>query len=103
VGKTGFGGHGCNCNRPTIETITAAVQDMDVIEGRCEELGGYTVGFETFRHASIIVDTCPSHETYEAFAAGPFLALRRRHGLPDPVALEDHPVHRAFVDGGTAN
>jgi hypothetical protein len=47
----------------------------------------------------IIVDTCPNRETYEAFAAGPFSALRQRHGLPDPVALEDHPVHRAITDG----
>jgi hypothetical protein len=51
----------------------------------------------------IVIDTCPSRDAYKAFAAGPFPALRRRHGLPDPVALEDHPVHRAFVDGRTAN
>jgi hypothetical protein len=50
----------------------------------------------------IIVDTCPSRDVYEAFAAGPFPALRQRHGLPDPVALEDHPVHRALVDGRAA-
>jgi hypothetical protein len=51
----------------------------------------------------IVVDTCPSRETYEAFAAGPFPALRQRHGLPDPVVLEDHPVHRAFIDGSAAD
>jgi hypothetical protein len=51
----------------------------------------------------IMIDTCPSQDVYEAFAAGPFPALRQRHGVPDPVALEDHPVHRAFVDGRTAD
>jgi hypothetical protein len=50
-----------------------------------------------------MIDTCPSQDDYEAFAAGPFPALRQRHGLPDPVALEAHPVHRAFVDGRTAD
>jgi hypothetical protein len=48
----------------------------------------------------VIVDTCPDRETFAAFAGGEaFTALRRRHGLPDPVALEDFPVHAAFVDG----
>ena len=51
----------------------------------------------------VLVDTCPSRDAYEAFAAGPFPALRRRHGLPDPVAVEDHHVHRAFVDGRAVN
>lgn len=46
-----------------------------------------------------IIDTCPSHDAYEAFAAGPFPELRRRHGLPDPIALEDQAVHLAFIDG----
>lgn len=46
------------------------------------------------------LDTCPSREAYEAFAAGePFRALRERHGLPEPVRVEDFPVHRAFVAG----
>jgi hypothetical protein len=46
-----------------------------------------------------IVDTCPNREAYLAFAAGPFPELRGRHGLPDPVALEDHRVHTAFIEG----
>ncbi len=50
----------------------------------------------------IIVDTCPSRDAYEAFATGPFPALRKRHDLPDPVGMEDHPVHRAVVDGRAA-
>ena len=51
----------------------------------------------------VMVDTCPSRDVYESFATGPFPALRQRHGLPDPVALEDHPVHRAFIDGRPAD
>lgn len=51
----------------------------------------------------VIVDTCPTRGAFEAFAAGPFPELRQRHGLPDPVALEDHPVHHAFPDGHKAN
>ena len=48
----------------------------------------------------VLVDTCPSREVFEAFAAGKgFRALRKRHGLPDPERLEDFPVHAAFVDG----
>ena len=50
----------------------------------------------------VMVDTCPSRDVYEAFATGPFPALRQRHGLPNPVAVEDHPVHRAFIDGRRA-
>ncbi len=46
------------------------------------------------------MDTCPSREVFEQFATGDaFRALRARHGLPDPEALEDFPVHAAFVDG----
>ena len=47
----------------------------------------------------VLVDTCPSREVFEGFAAGPFRALRERHGLPEPETLEDHPVHVAFVAG----
>lgn len=48
----------------------------------------------------VMVDTCPTAEAFAAFAADPgFRALRERHGLPEPVALEDFPVHAAFVDG----
>jgi heme-degrading monooxygenase HmoA len=46
----------------------------------------------------VIVDTCPSREAFEAFATGDaFRSARRRHGLPDPTALDDYPVHAAFV------
>lgn len=48
----------------------------------------------------VLVDTCPSREAFERFATGDvFRALRARHGLPDPEALEDFPVHASFVDG----
>jgi hypothetical protein len=48
----------------------------------------------------VLVDTCPSREIYEAFAASPALReLRARHGLPEPDRLEDFPVHAAFAAG----
>lgn len=48
----------------------------------------------------LLVDTCPSPEAFAAFAADPgFRALRARHGLPEPMRVEDHAVHAAFVDG----
>lgn len=48
----------------------------------------------------VLVDTCPSHEVFEAFSASDeFRGVRERHGLPDPERLEDFPVHAAFVDG----
>ena len=48
----------------------------------------------------LLVDTCPTEEVYEAFAASPELRLLRdRHGLPEPERVEDFPVHAAFVAG----
>jgi len=48
----------------------------------------------------VLVDTCPSREVFDAFAAdGRFRALRDRHGLPDPQRIDDFPVHAAIVDG----
>jgi hypothetical protein len=45
----------------------------------------------------LLVDTCPSREAFEGFANGEaFRALRERHGLPEPVRVEDYPVHAAF-------
>jgi hypothetical protein len=52
------------------------------------------------REGIVLVDTCPSREDYEAFAASAeFRALRARHGLPEPDAVEDFPVHVALVQG----
>ena len=48
----------------------------------------------------IVVDTCPSREVFDDFASGTMRELSRRHGLPEPEQLEDHPVHAAFVNGG---
>jgi hypothetical protein len=50
----------------------------------------------------VIVDTCPSREAFEQFAAGPFPALRSRHGLPEPNDVQSGPVHAAFVNGNRA-
>ena len=47
----------------------------------------------------IVVETCPDRETYEAFVARAIAGLLQAHGLPAPEAVEDHPVHAAFVDG----
>jgi hypothetical protein len=47
----------------------------------------------------VTVDTCPSPEAFEQFAAGPFPALRSRHRLPEPKDVQDGPVHAAFIDG----
>ena len=51
----------------------------------------------------VLVDTCPTKEVFEAFAQGDgFRSLRTRHGLPEPVQVEDFPVLRSFVDGERA-
>jgi hypothetical protein len=48
----------------------------------------------------VIVDTCPSREVYQAFFEGAaYRELTARHGLPEPEAVEDHPVYAAFADG----
>ena len=47
----------------------------------------------------VLVDTCPSREAFEAFAAEGFRVLRQGHGLPEPAELDDFPVHIAFVGG----
>ena len=51
------------------------------------------------RDGIVVVDTCPSREVFEAFAAGPFRELRDRHGLPDPEHVDDFPVHATFAAG----
>jgi hypothetical protein len=48
----------------------------------------------------VLVDTCPSEEFFQSFAAGAFSALREKHGLPEPERVDDFPVYAAFVDGG---
>jgi hypothetical protein len=47
----------------------------------------------------LVVDTCPSREVFEGFAAGPFPELRARYGLPDPERVDDYPVAAAFAAG----
>jgi hypothetical protein len=52
------------------------------------------------RDGFLLVDTCPSREVFEEFAASAgFRDLRARHGLPEPERIEDFPVHVAFVGG----
>jgi hypothetical protein len=48
----------------------------------------------------VLVDTCPSEDVFQSFAARAFPALRQRHGLPEPEQVDALPVHAAFVDGG---
>jgi hypothetical protein len=48
----------------------------------------------------LVVDTCPSRDAFERFfGGGTFARLRERHGLPEPAALDDYPVHAAFAAG----
>lgn len=48
----------------------------------------------------VLVDTCPSRDSFVSFSTGDaFRALRGRHGIPEPVRVDDHPVHAAFVAG----
>ena len=48
----------------------------------------------------VLVDTCPSKEVFDSFFAGEgFRTLRERHRLPEPVSVEDFPVHLAFTEG----
>jgi hypothetical protein len=51
------------------------------------------------REGIVVVDTCPTREVFEAFAAGPLRELRLRHGLPEPERVDDFPVHAAFAAG----
>jgi hypothetical protein len=48
----------------------------------------------------VVFDTCPTREDFESWATNEgFREIRARHGLPDPVALENGGVTAAFVDG----
>jgi hypothetical protein len=48
----------------------------------------------------LMLDAAPSKAAFEAFAHGEgFRALLRRHGLPQPTALDDYAVHAAFAGG----
>ena len=48
----------------------------------------------------VLVDTCPSKEVFDAFAAGGTPLVRL--GLPEPERVDDLPVHATFVDGRRA-
>jgi hypothetical protein len=47
----------------------------------------------------VMVDSCPTRADFESFAQGRFADLRRRHGLSDPILVEDFPLHAGFVAG----
>ena len=48
----------------------------------------------------VMLDACPSKQAFEAFATGDaFRGLRERHGLPEPVQVDDFPVHLAYAGG----
>jgi hypothetical protein len=47
----------------------------------------------------VLIDSCPTKADLDSFANGRFVELRRRHGLPDPVVVEDFPLHAGFLDG----
>jgi hypothetical protein len=48
----------------------------------------------------LMIDTCPSKDAFHGFVgAGWFQDLCARHGLPEPDAVDDYPVHLALVDG----
>lgn len=48
----------------------------------------------------VMLDTCPSKEVFEAFAGSDgFRVLRERHGMPEPVRVDDYPVHLAYAAG----
>jgi hypothetical protein len=66
------------------------------------ELGTASIALQLCLRAPdgiVIVDTCPTREDFESFASGEaFRQLRVRHGLPDPVEVEDFPVHVALIE-----
>lgn len=72
-------------------------------EAMLEEIGAASMRLHLCLRAPdgiVLVDTCPNEEAYRSFSLGEgFASVRERHGLPDPVELEDHPVHAAFVGG----
>lgn len=80
--------------------------DPDELVGRYESMLGDVPASSMRLHIClraadgiVVVDTCPTEAVFQDFAAGPFAALRARHGLPEPREVEDFPVHVAFVDG----
>ena len=48
----------------------------------------------------LLVDTCPSKEVFDAFAASDdFQALLARYGLGEPSSVVGYPVVRAYAAG----
>ena len=48
----------------------------------------------------VMLDSYPDRDAFGAFARSEgFRALRERHGLPEPVRIDDYPVHVAYAGG----
>ena len=86
------------------------VEDMGVMEGRYEELGGYTVGFETFREdadATVLFkglpdDRCQSpHWGYVVSGKVTFRYADREEVYEGGDAYYSPPGHVPVVSGGT--
>ena len=96
---------------PSASKETASrVEDMGVMEGRYEELGGYTVGFETFRERADATplfkglpdDRCQSpHWGYVRAGKVAFLYADREEVFEAGDAYYAPPGHIPVVEAGT--
>jgi hypothetical protein len=86
------------------------VEDMGVMEGRYEELGGYTVGFETFREDAdgtplfrgLPDDRCQSpHWGYVVNGRITFRFAERQEVYEGGDAYYAPPGHVPVIDAGT--
>ena len=86
------------------------VEDMGVMEGRYEELGGYTVGFETFREDAdgtplfrgLPDDRCQSpHWGYVVNGRITFRFAERQEVYEAGDAYYAPPGHVPVIDAGT--
>ena len=94
----------------TSKDTASRVEDMGVMEGRYEELGGYTVGFETFReHADATPlfhglpdDRCQSpHWGYVISGRVTFEYADRAEIYPAGTAYYAPPGHVPVIEAGT--
>jgi hypothetical protein len=98
-------------NMPKASKETAShVEDMGVMEGRYEELGGYTVGFETFREDAdgtplfrgLPDDRCQSpHWGYVVNGRITFRFAERQEVYEAGDAYYAPPGHVPVIDAGT--
>ena len=77
------------------KNTASRVEDMGIMEGRYEELGGYTVGFETFREnadAAPLMKGLPNFH-YPASLHIYYMALHYQH-VHDKIDLPANIVQR---------